>query len=260
MIVDAHCHVWPDAVAERALAWSKPEDRFGDGTVASLDAVMTAAGVDRAVCLGIGNTPDRVAAANRFVGSLDPNRFIGFGSVHPELSVEENLDGLRQNGLRGAKVHPYFQNYALDDPRLWEVFDAMQEEFCVIAHVGAASDHDGSRCTPQMVRDIVENFPRLAFVACHFGGYHVLEAAEASVLGEVPVFVDTSWPPSLSTLESSYVHKLIERHGPDRVIFASDWPMADPATERAFIEGLGFADDDLAGMLGGNLCRLIGLD
>jgi hypothetical protein len=59
---------------------------------------------------------------------------------------------------------------------------------------------------------------------------------------------------SLSTLESSDVRKLIDRQGPDRVIFASDWLMTDPPTERAFIEGLGFADDDVVGMLGGAWC------
>jgi uncharacterized protein len=121
------------------------------------------------------------------------------------LSVEENLDGLRQNGLRGAKVHSYFQDYALDDPRLWEIFDAMQGEFCIFAHVGAAGDHDGSRCTPQMVADIVDNVPRLSFIACHFGGDHALSAAEESLIGEVPVFVDTSLTrtPSRSTLQAA---------------------------------------------------------
>lgn len=258
MVIDGHCHVWPDAVAPRALG-TAPGQRFGDGTVSSLLAVMDAAGIDRAVSLGVAAEPGNVASANRFAGSLDPERFIGFGSVHAGLSAEENLDGLRANGLRGAKIHPYFQRFALDDPRLLETLDAMQGEFAVIVHVGVAGDHDGSLCTPSMVRHIATEFPDLALVACHFGGYHMLAEAEETVIGHPNVHIDTSWPPGLGSWDQAHLRDVIVRHGPERVIFASDWPMADPAAERRVIEGLGLGDDAVEGILGANLGRLLGL-
>jgi predicted TIM-barrel fold metal-dependent hydrolase len=256
MVIDGHCHVWPDKVASRALG-SAPGERFGDGTRGSLIDVMAASGVDRAVSLGVAATPENVESANRFAGSLDPQHFIGFGSVHAGLSAEENVASLRRHGLRGAKVHPYFQRFALDDPRLWETFDAMRGEFCVIAHVGAAGDHDGSLCTPEMVRKIVKQFPDLDFIACHFGGYQQLDEAEPLI--GVPVYFDTAWPPSLDTIPRARLRSLIERHGPERIIFASDWPMADPLHEREVIEDLGLDDDAVAAILGGNLARLLRL-
>jgi hypothetical protein len=259
MIIDGHTHVYPDAVAKRAIGGA-PGDlkRYGDGTVGSLTEVMAASGVDRSVCLGVANSPDGVDKANRFAGSLDPARFVGFGSVHPGLSPEDNVASLRAHGLRGAKVHAMFQNLRLDDPRLLATLDAMSGEFAVIIHVGAAGADPGERCSPAMLADIVRQFPRLDVIACHFGGYRRFDEAVETVIG-LPVHVDTSWPPSLATLAPERVRAVIEKHGPERVVFASDWPMADPAAEIEAIRALGLSDDDTEAVLGGNLARLLDL-
>lgn len=258
MIIDGHTHVYPDKVAQRAIAGS-PADlkRFGDGTVGSLDTVMTASGVDRSICLGVANTGDRVENANRFAGSLDPARFIGFGSVHPDLTPEENVASLRRHGLRGAKVHPMFQDLRLDDRRLLDTLDAMAGEFVVVMHVGAAGTDPGDRCSPRMLADIVRAIPNLELIACHFGGYHRFEEAAEIVVG-LPVHLDTSWPPSLAQLAPDRVRAVIAKHGADRIVFASDWPMADPGAEIAAVRALGLPAEDTEAILGGNLARLLG--
>jgi predicted TIM-barrel fold metal-dependent hydrolase len=219
---------------------------------------MDESGVDRAICLGIGNTPAQVDKANRFAGGLDRSRFIGFGSVHPGLSVEENIAGLRRHGLRGVKIHPMFQQLELDDPRLGEVLDALQGEFAVIVHVGAAGEDPGNRCTPEMLARIVREFPRLELIACHFGGYRMFERAVEVVCG-LPVYLDTSWPPGLASLDPVRVRDIIRKHGAERVVFASDWPMADQRAEIEAVRGLGLSDDETAGVLGGNVSRLLRL-
>lgn len=38
---------------------------------------------------------------------------------------------------------------------------------------------------------------------------------------ELPVYVDTSWPPSLATPAPERVRAVVEKHGADRVVFAS---------------------------------------
>jgi predicted TIM-barrel fold metal-dependent hydrolase len=261
MIVDGHFHVWPDAIAKRAIQGPAADlERFGDGTTASAIETLAAAGIDRAVCLGVGNTPKHVEPANAFMGSLDPDHFIGFGSIHPGLSPEENVAGLRKHGLRGVKIHPLFQGYALDDPSLWETLDAMQGEFAAIIHVGEGGDAAGNaRCTPAMLRDLVLRFPRLDVVACHFGGYRQLDEASELVVG-LPVYLDTSWPPSVGTLDPERLREIIHRHGADRIVYASDWPMADPRAEVEAIRALGLPDDETDAILGGNLAGLLGLE
>ena len=256
-VIDTHTHVWPDSIAPKALAHSIPDlPQVGDGKVSSLIDVLDAAGIDRAVCLGVAVVPEQVELANKVAGSLDPSRFIGFGSVHAQLSPEENLASLQRHGLRGAKVHPLFQGYGLDDPGLLETLDAMQGSFAVTIHVGAGGSGDVNRgCTPQLLRRLVELFPRLDIIACHFGGYRMIEEAEQTVIG-LPVYVDTAWPPTVAGVGAKKLREVIERHGTERVLFASDWPMADPRKELDALESLGLADDDLAGVLGGNFERL----
>jgi len=259
-ILDGHFHVWPDAIAAKALAQPAPDlVRHGDGTVAGALATMDAAGIDRAVVLGVANTAELVDRANAFVGGLDRARFIPFGTIHPDLPPQENLDSLRRHGAMGVKIHPLFQHYALDDPKLWDVFEALAGEFPVIIHVGAGGESvAGGSCTPAMLRQVAERFPTLDVIACHFGGYRMIEEAESEVVG-LPVHLDTSWPPSVAVLGPDRVRALIERHGPERIVFSSDWPMADPAADIAFIRSLGLSDAETDAILGGNLARLLKL-
>jgi predicted TIM-barrel fold metal-dependent hydrolase len=258
VVIDGHCHVWPDAIAERALSSAAPElRRFGDGKASTLLETMAVAGVDRSVCLGVASTPDQVEAANRFAGSLAEPKLIGFGSIHPALGVDESLASLRRYHLRGVKVHPLFQGYALDDSGLIALLDAMQQEFVVVIHVGKGGK-GSERCTPRMLRDLAIAVPRLDIIACHLGGYLLLDEAADLVVGLPNVYLDTSWPPSIGVLSPARVRGMIERHGAERVVFASDWPMADPGAEIAALTSLGLRDDDLEGVLGGNLQRLIG--
>ena len=79
MIVDVHCHAWPDAIAERAMAGRVPQlERFGDGKVGSLRQVMARAGVDNAVILGIADQARHVDGVNRFVAAQEGGRLLRF--------------------------------------------------------------------------------------------------------------------------------------------------------------------------------------
>jgi predicted TIM-barrel fold metal-dependent hydrolase len=259
MIIDFHNHVWPPAVARKALGGNIPDMAlFGDGTADGLAAAQDEAGIDRSVCLAVANTPAQVEAANRFVGGLDRSRFIPFGTVHPRLDPGDNLRHLRAAGVAGVKLHPVFQGYRLDDRGLWDVLAALEGELPVIVHVGDGGGSDGSACTPAMLADLARAFPRLCLVACHLGGYHRLDDAATSVHG-LPVVIDTSWPPSLGELDPAAVRQVIRRHGVDRVVFASDWPTASPAAEVAAVRALGLDDDEEAAVLGGNALRILGL-
>lgn len=261
MIIDVHTHVWPDRIAHRALGTpSGTIRRFGDGTVAGAQRSMQLAGVDRNVCLAVADTPERLEAANAFVGALDPTRFIGFGTVHAGRAPEDNLRSLRDNGLSGVKIHPLFQGYGLDDRRLWEVLAALEGEFICLFHVGPETvGGENLLATPRMVAEIASAFPGLTIIAAHLGGYHVHDEALEHLIGRPGVYLDTSWPPSIASFDRAVVRSAIERHGGDRVIFGSDWPMADPAAEIAAIHALGFDAQTTASILGATLERLLGL-
>jgi len=256
VIIDAHFHVWPDAIARKALARPPSEiKRQGDGTEAGAVAAIEAAGLDRAVAFGIANDPKHIGAANRFVASLDGNRFVPFGTIHPGASLQQNLSSLREHGLRGVKIHPLFQGFGLDDPALWRLLEAMQGEFVVTTHVGEGGA-GSERCTPKMLCELVERFPGLELIACHFGGYRLLDELEDLVIG-LPVHLDTSWPPGLAAIDPARLRAIIERHGADRIVFGSDWPMGNPADDIEVVRGLGLDSTQVSGILGENLARLL---
>ena len=68
--MDAHCHVYPAAIASRAVAGT---DRFYDlhsvydGTVEDLLEKGTAAGVDHFVVQSVATVPEQVGSINRFI-------------------------------------------------------------------------------------------------------------------------------------------------------------------------------------------------
>jgi len=256
VIIDAHTHIWPDKIAKIAL--SKPAgdlSRRGDGTVAGSIAAMEEAGIDRSVAFGVSNDAAHRDAANSFVASLDPDWFIPFGTVHVDATVEENLANLREHGLHAVKLHPLFQGISLADPRLWELFEAMQGEFVITTHVGLGGE-GSERCTPRMLYDLVERFPDLDLIAAHFGGYRLLDEVEDLIVG-LPVCVDTSWPPGLASIDPDRVRRIVERHGADKIIFASDWPMVSPAEDVAALRALELPAEQTEAIFSGNLRRLL---
>jgi uncharacterized protein len=261
VILDSHCHVWPDHIAPQVLA-GRPSglNPVYDGTMAGLRATMDQAGVDRGMCLGVATVAKNVHRTNEFIGTVDRTSFVPFGTIHPELSVKDNLASLLDNGIVGVKFHPLFQELSLADPRVIEISHALAEAgLVVITHAGAGGDPAAAeRGHPRHLRALAEAVPELTLIACHFGGYHVLDEAEELIVGS-SIVLETSWPPTMAALDAGRVRDLIRRHGADKIVFGSDWPMADPGAEIAAIRRLGLNPDEENAILGGNLARILGI-
>lgn len=261
MIIDAHCHVWPDEIARKVLA-DRPVglDPKHDGTLDGLLRTMDQAGIHMSLTLAVANVGRTVWRTNEFIGKVDRTRFIPFGTVHPDLSVEENLAALKDNGVVGVKLHPLFQAVDFSGAKTREILEALAENgIPVLSHVGSGGDEEQNRRgAPEHLRNLISGIPDLRFIAAHFGGYQVLDEAEKWAVG-ADVHLETSWPPTMGELPRERVLSIIRRHGVDRIVYGSDWPMTDPATEIAAIRNLGLSKSEEDGILGGNLARLLGI-
>lgn len=261
MIIDCHMHVWPDHVAD-AMQAQRPSGMplLYNGKLSGLLETMDSCGIDMGLALGVATKASNVARTNEFIGTVPRDRFVPMGTVHPELSVEDNVRFLTDNGIVGVKLHPLFQDLALDDPRVFDILAALSAEgMPVVTHVGAGeSEEANQRGAPALLRQLADRLPDLKLIACHYGGYHRLDEAEQHVIGS-NVTIETSWPPTMAELEPERVVRLIRTHGADRVVFGSDWPMARPDAEMAAIRNLGLTKGEEDGILGDNLARILGI-
>jgi predicted TIM-barrel fold metal-dependent hydrolase len=86
------------------------------------------------------------------------------------------------------------------------------------------------------------------------GGYECWDDVERYLVGR-DLYFDTSY--SLADLGPERMAALMRMHGIDRVLFATDSPWTDQASELAAIRALSLSDDEIAAVLGGNAARLL---
>ena len=120
-IIDFHTHCFPQKIASRAVESLKHAaggvDNHTDGTAESLQKLMAADGVEKSVVLNVATNTRQQHSVNDFAASLDGEDLIAFGSVHPDSpDVLEELERIKDMGLRGVKFHPEYQNFFVDEP------------------------------------------------------------------------------------------------------------------------------------------------
>ncbi len=260
-VIDTHCHIFPEKIAEKAAAAT---DRFYafkslyPATAASLAENGTAAGVDGFVISSVATTPAQVSSINRFIAeqaASRPDIFTGIGSLHPRSEDQAAcVRELCELGLHGIKMHPEIQGYKVDDDGMMEIYDLCGSAgIPVLLHTGD-SRYDNSN--PDRLRSVVTAFPKTTFIGAHFGGYTVWEEAREKLAGLENFYVDTS--SSLFFIGVYGGKKMIDFYGPDRVMFGTDFPMHDFRQEMRSLLWMGYSEDDTRKMLSGNAEKVYG--
>ena len=76
------------------------------------------------------------------------------------------------------------------------------------------------------------------------------------------LYLDTS--NAAHTLNEAEFVQLLRVHGPDRIMFGTDWPWFDPGEEILLIDRLldraGYSVNDKAKVFGGNIAELLAID
>ena len=142
-IIDFHTHVYPDTIALKAANSIREFYSLGnetmDGSVKMLLEKGAAAGTWRYVILPVAVRPENTRHINNFIlEQLTKHpEFLGFGTIHAETeNLMEEVDHIQKNGLRGIKMHPDFQVFALDDPRLFPMYEQIQGKLPIMLHIG----------------------------------------------------------------------------------------------------------------------------
>ena len=243
-IIDIHTHIYPDKIAVKAT--NSVRDFYQiyggkmDGTVDTLLRQSEAAGISRSVILPVSNTPTHVRSINSFILSQLPlhDNFIGFGTVHADMEdLMGEAEWILENGLKGIKMHPDSQCFAIDDPRLFPMYDFLQEKIPIMFHMGDPRYHYSH---PSRLKNVLNQFPRLDVIAAHFGGYSMFHTAKELLWDTNCVFDISS---AMMFMEQGEAERYINFYGAERMAYGTDYPLWDPVQEVRRFQELKLTDE-----------------
>lgn len=245
LIYDAHTHIFPDKIAEKATAsigafYESP--MYSPAATTRLLEAENAAGISRCLVCSSAVTAGQVESINTFIAgecAAHPE-FLGFAAMHPDYeNIAEELDRAVSLGLHGVKFHPDFQKFDIDDPKALPMYrEIAKRGLPVLFHTG---DNRYDYSAPTKVQTVMRQIPDLVCIGAHFGGYRRWD--EALSLDKNPnLYFDTS--SSLTVIDRDLAKRMIDKFGPQQFLFGTDFPMWNPTEERERFFSLGLSDEE----------------
>lgn len=259
-IIDAHTHIFPEKVADRAV--EQLEAIYGATPVRrpvldELIAEMDQAGVARSVYAPVSTRPEQVRSINRFALELvDHPRIIPFGTLHPHHEdVPGEIERLVAGGIRGVKLQPFFQHFTFEEAPTRAMFEAVGDRLVILMH-GGQEIVEIEDVVPggEALARLIDDFPALRMIVAHMGGYEMWEGVSEHLVG-APVHFDLSY--TFNHASDDLIAEVCSRHGWERVIFGSDFPWQSQREALDGLRRLGLDDATFAAVTAGNLLALL---
>ena len=276
LLIDCHTHAFADKIAEKAviqlIEYYQIPTRFG-GSLRDLLTVAVDAKLNALIMLVAATKPEQVKPANDWVLSLKKMavreletkyglshlpQMIHFGTYHPDdPDWLAEIQRLRQARIKGIKIHPEFQSIDLADPWLNDFWAEIESDFIVMIHVGDPVHSESNHSTPRKVAAILNNFPKLRVIAAHMGGYLFWDEAYELLAGR-DLYLDTS--STLPYIDPEMLRKLFTKHGTEKILFGSDYPLRSPAQDFEVLDRMDWLTGaDKERVFGRNCAELLGL-
>lgn len=254
MIIDFHTHIWNTQLDD--------VDTFIRG--------LDEHGVDMACVL-----PIAPYMSNADVAALvekHPDRLIGFASVVPFSQTtgiprvdpaEELRHAVDELGLRGLKIHPLIQGFAINDPGLVPLMTAAAElDIPVLLHTGANMGPAGRSANGkvELIEDLALMCPNTVIVAGHADPLDV-SAYMAASMPNVYLEPSISWPRRHEIIPK-LAAQTIATAGADKILYGTDFSIGRGqriVDINAMLDDCGLSDDDRAMIESGNATRLLKL-
>jgi uncharacterized protein len=262
-IVDFHAHAFPDALAEKAIGHLEHGGgvkAFLDGRIASLLGSMDAAGIETSVICSIATKPEQFDPILRWSMAIASERIVPMASIHPrDPDPIGKARRVAEAGLRGIKLHPYYQGFDLDEEALFPFYRVLDElGLIVVCHTGFDFAFPRDRkADPVRIMRVLDRAPGLRFVATHMGAWDDWDEVEKHMLGK-PVTMDVSL--SLELLGRSRARDMLLGHSSDRILFGTDSPWASQTETLRLVQGLELGAERESLLLWKNARRLLGRD
>lgn len=294
-MIDAHVHLFPDEPAGRA--WQSAVGLEGGlaGTVDDYVRRAETAGIERWILLLFPRSGQRARALREAAGPAadeaairlqvaneiaalnewgcarareDP-RIVAFVGVNPRFQDADELERTIRTGVaagaRGVKVIPPALELYPDDPLLEPIHAtcaALGLPLLSQSGAGGAAPPGprGAFGRPAAWDPVLRAHRGLRLVLAHLGRGHEEELVALARRHET-VVSDTSLrvgaPPGRDPEDLGALVRLIRQIGADRVLFGSNYPVADPVAGRAALEALPLTSDERDRIGWRNAARLL---
>lgn len=234
MYIDVHTHAFHPKIANKAIVHLNNYYNVkcaGSGTIDDLICLEKKANIDKFVILCAATGAAQVIPANNYAIQLQNNyaQVISFGTIHPDFTEwEKELQRLKNNNIKGIKLHPDFQGFWLNDPKLYPILEQAQHDFIFEIHIGDLKPPEKNPSCPYKIASILDAFPKLRLIATHFGGYRHWDHALKSIVGR-DIWIETS--SSMPFIPQNTLELILKKHPKERILFGSDYPIYDPSEE-----------------------------
>lgn len=275
MIIDFHTHTFPDQMASKAIAALEEKASFraySDGTMSGLKKLMEEGNVDISVVLPVITNPKSTIKVNDC--AIENNKLdgiISFGGMHPDyLDYELELKRLKDNGIKGIKIHPDYQGVRIDDDRYINIIDkAFELDLIVITHAGIDYGFpDDVKASPDRVLNCLSKLKNKGkFVLAHLGETYNWNEVIDKLCGK-DIYFDTAfcfgdlWHAGIvkPLIDEATFIKFIEKHGADKILFATDSPWMSPKESLRVFNGFkNISVEDKEKILYKNAMKLLSL-
>jgi len=229
-IIDFHTHAFPDELAATAIPYLEEEGNvkaFLNGTIDDLLRSMDRAGIATSVICSIATRPKQFRSILDWSKKIRSERIIPLPSVHPgAVDIADQVRIIAEKGFPGIKLHPYYQNFFIDEDRLSVLYESLiKHNLFVVMHTGfdiAFPRMD--LCGPARVLNVLDTCPDLKLITTHLGAWDDWEQVRKLLIGK-PVYMEISF--ALDFLEPEVARDMITSHPAQYILFGSDSPWSD---------------------------------
>jgi predicted TIM-barrel fold metal-dependent hydrolase len=269
MIIDFHTHIFPEKIAKATIdALEKRSNGHAstDGTVEGLMKELSKANVDIGIALPVLTKPTQFDSVARFAIRVnekfasEDRKIISFAGIHPKCdNIKEKMKFLKDNGIKGVKIHPDYQDTFIDDEGYIEILKCAKDlDMIVVTHAGVDDGYVGEpiKCPPELCKKVIEKVEHNKLVLGHYGGHKQWENV-LELLCDFDVYFDTAF--TLHEISEDLFKKILNRHGEDKILFATDCPWRDISEDLKILFSYNLEKTVLNKILYKNAIKLLGI-
>lgn len=230
MIIDFHTHIFPEAIAEKTIHSLEKISGITaatNGTLAGLISSMEQNHVDMSIILPVVTKPSQFDSIHSFAKSVNEQyagKLFSFGGIHPDSeNYKEELRRIRDDGLKGVKLHPDYQKVMIDDIRYKRIIEyASDLGLIIVTHAGIDIGlPEPVHCPPDRMRAVLDEVKPEKMVLAHYGGWKQWNEVYEYLAGE-QVYLDTAF--TFDYIDTELFLKILEKHDKEKILFATDSP------------------------------------